>query len=153
MRESIVRSWGRLIFEYLGARPRAELSYADIQDALDMPSGPTFNNAMAEARRLAKAQDHCIAFCFESDGSLVLAFDPNDVQLAASIERRGTAINGQVVNLVDQLEWGGRHAQDAWLRSYCMYSAEAHRGMGRAQDALSNMSGALLKKVRAKTGP
>ncbi len=154
VREAQFRSWGRLIFDFLVERPRQEWSYRSIQDSLALPPGQMFNNAMAEARRLAKGQDHCIGFCFiNDDGDLVVALDPTDAQLAASLERRGAAINGQVINLVDQLEWGARHAQDPWLRHFCDISADAHQGIFRTQKAMTRFSGSLVAKVTGGAPP
>ncbi len=153
-RESSVRNWGRLIFDFLAERPQQEWSYAMVQDALRLPPGHLFNNAMGEARRLAKGQDQCIGFCFaDENGDLVVAFNPTDAQLAASLERRGAAINGQVINLVDQLEWGARHAADPWLRHFCEISAEAHHGIFRTQTAMTRFSGSLVSKVNGGDPP
>lgn len=149
-RPSVVRDWGARIYAYLVDKAELELTYAEIQDALELPYGSTFNNAMANARKRASEEDNCIAFCWANeDGVVVLTFNPNDEQLARCLQRRGNAINGQVVNYVDTLEWGARHAKNRFLRSHCRHAANAHRGAAMMTGSLNAMTDELLDQVLA----
>ncbi len=147
-RASVVREWGARIYAFLADKAELELTYAEIQAALELPLGATFNNAMRNARKRAIEDDNCIAWCWvNDDADLVLTFNPNDEQLARCLQRRGSAINGQVVNFVDTLEWGSRHAKDKFLRAHCRHAANAHKGAAMLTGSLNAMTEDLIERV------
>ncbi len=144
---SVVRQWGVLIHGYVSQRPQQLLTYVDIQEALALPAGSTFNNAMSHARKVATRNGDCIGYCFEKAGVQVLAFNPDDAQLAAAIARRGKAITGQLVGYVDMLEWGAQTASDPALRRRCAQAARLYAHAHGMSAVLVEMADDLIEQA------
>ncbi len=147
--KSMVRIWGRKIYEFCEARPQQELTHWLIRSSLGLANGSTYSNAVAFARKLATDDGNCISYCFDADGQDVLAFNPNDEQLAKAIARRGKAINGQVIGFVDILEWGSLNAQDPALRRYCAQLARAEAGAHAMMAAFTEMAEDTAVRIAA----
>jgi hypothetical protein len=139
--------WGRVIYEFLLARPTQEFRYQDLQDQFGLDPGSQFNGFISRTRQLAKQDGNCIAFCWDNGGALVLTCNPTDAQLAASIARRGKAIVGQTLNYLDQLEWGAANAADPILRRQCQRMVRAYIGATMVEEALGEMVDDLIERV------
>lgn len=127
--DSLHAARARRILRYVSDRSGEWMRHADVQRALGITGAKAYGQAFARARKLAREQGENIVWNRLIDGESRFCHVTPDIERGRwfpGANVRSASISAQVHNLVDDLHWGAKHANDSLQRLWAETNATSY---------------------------